>query len=132
MKTYSSVDHYIASQPLELKEGLEKMRHTILKAAPGAEEVISYGMPAYKLNGVLVYFAAFKDHYSFFPTGRGVEKFRSKLKGYEISKGTIRLPFEEPLPLKLIGEIVKFRVKDNRAKAALKNKKAGKKSKAKK
>jgi uncharacterized protein YdhG (YjbR/CyaY superfamily) len=131
MKSYSSVEHYISSQSPEIREGLEKIRRTILKAAPGAEEVISYGMPAYKLNGILVYFASFKDHYSFFPTGRGVEKFKSKLKAYELSKGTIHLPFEKPLPLKLISEIVKFRVKDNLSKTLLK-KKTGKKGKAKK
>ena len=92
---------------------MKKLRQTIRKAAPEAEEVISYQMPAYKLQGMLVYFAAYKNHIGFYPTGSGIFAFKKELSIYECSKGTVRFPLDKPLPLGLIGKIVKFRVKEN-------------------
>ncbi len=112
-KKTKSVDDYISGFPEEIREKLEKIRQTIKDAAPGAEEVISYQMPAYKLKKVLVYFAAFKEHIGFFPTARPIEVFKDKLTAYKTSKGTIRFPLDQPLPLTLIKELVKFRLKEN-------------------
>lgn len=116
------MDEYIAEHPGDVREKLERIREAIRKAAPGAEETISYRMPAFRLHGVLVYFAAFKKHIGFFPTASGVEEFKSELSAYDTSKGTIRFPLDQPIPYKLIGEIVAFRVQENLEKA-----KAGKK-----
>lgn len=119
---FKNIDEYISSQPAKARASLEKLRQIIKNAAPEAEEVISYQMPAYKFLGVLVYFAAFKDHLSFFPTSSGVQAFKHKLKNYNCSKGTIRFPVDKPIPEKLISEIVRFRVKENLAKKFLKKK----------
>jgi uncharacterized protein YdhG (YjbR/CyaY superfamily) len=108
-----TIDDYISGFPEDIRGKLEEIRTVIRKAAPQAEETISYGMPAFKLNGVLVYFAAFKDHIGFFPTASGVSHFQKELKAYDISKGTIRLPLDAPLPLDLINKIVEFRVSEN-------------------
>jgi len=110
---YSTIDEYIAAFPKDIQEKLEKLRQTIRKAAPEAEEVISYQMPALKLHGILVYFAAFKNHIGFFPTASGVEAFKEELASYETTKGTVRFPLYRPLPLPLIGKIVRFRAKEN-------------------
>ena len=110
--TFSTVDEYIALQPAPIRAGLELLRKTIKKTAPEAEEMISYQMPAYRLNGMLVFFSATKKHYGFYPTSSPIIAFREKLKEYETSKGAIRFPLDKPLPLKLISEIVKFRVKE--------------------
>lgn len=113
-----SIDHYLADQPEEIRILLEKLRHTILSTAPGAVEIISYGMPAFKLDGrLLVGFAAFKNHCSFFPwNGHTVDDFREELKNYHTSKGTIQFTLEQPLPVTLIKKIVKARIQENRAK----------------
>lgn len=113
-----SIDHYLADKPEEIRILLEKLRHTILLTAPGAVEVISYGMPAFKLDGkLLVGFAAFKNHCSFFPwNGHTVDDFKEELKNYHTSKGTIQFTLEKPLPLTLIKKIVKARIRENRAK----------------
>jgi len=92
------------------------MRQTIRKAAPEAVEAISYGMPALKLNGNLVYFAAFKDHIGFYPVPSGIEAFSVELAPYVTGKGTIRFPLDQPVPLDLVAKVVKFRVKENLAK----------------
>jgi uncharacterized protein YdhG (YjbR/CyaY superfamily) len=113
---YKNVDDYISRAPEEVRPKLEQIRQIIKKAAPGAEEAISYSMPAFKLNGVLVYFAAFKNHIGFFPTGAGVSHFKKELETYHTSKGTIRLPHDKPIPIALIEKIVKFRVKENQDK----------------
>jgi uncharacterized protein YdhG (YjbR/CyaY superfamily) len=110
---YKNIDDYINCAPEDIRPILEQIRQVIRKAAPGAEEVISYGMPAIKQNGVLVYFAAFKDHIGFFPTSSGISHFKKELEGYETSKGTIRFPLEKPIPYGLITKIVKFRVEEN-------------------
>ena len=129
MASFKSVDAYIAAFPEDIQRALEKMRATIRAAAPGAEEKISYGMPAFAQQGILVYFAAFKEHISLFPTSSGVRAFRRALSPYETSKGTVRFPIGKPLPLRLIGRIVKFRVAENLKKAEKKAKgsKKGKK-----
>jgi len=107
-----NIDEYIAAQTAENQLLLQKIRTAIHEAAPQAQETISYQMPAFKQKGTLVYFAAFKDHIGFFPTGSGVEAFKDRLSAYKTSKGTIQLPLDEPLPLDLIKEIVRFRVKE--------------------
>jgi uncharacterized protein YdhG (YjbR/CyaY superfamily) len=89
------------------------MRQVIHEAAPEAQEAISYGMPAFRQNGIIVYFAAFKDHIGFFPTSSGVSAFAGELSSYDTAKGTIRLPLDKPIPVDLIQKIVKFRVQEN-------------------
>jgi uncharacterized protein YdhG (YjbR/CyaY superfamily) len=113
MNKLNEIDIYIAGFPVETQEILERLRETIKKAAPDAEEVISYKMPAYKLNGILLYFAAHKNHIGFYPTGKGIEAFKNELTNYKWSKGTIQFPLNKPIPFGLITKIVKFRVKEN-------------------
>lgn len=113
MKNYSTVDEYIAASAKNAQPLLRTIRTTIQKAAPDANEKISYGIPTFTFHGNLVHFGGFKDHIGFFPGGAGVANFQSKLKGYETSKGTIRFPLDKPLPLDLITKITKFRVEQN-------------------
>ena len=116
-RQFSTVDEYISSFPEEIQEILENIRKTIRASAPNAVETISYKMPAYKLNGVLVYFAAQKKHIGFYPTASGVNKFQNELMGnYEFSKGAIRFPIDEPIPIDRIKRIVEFRVVENTGK----------------
>jgi uncharacterized protein YdhG (YjbR/CyaY superfamily) len=112
-QTPKTIDEYIAAQPPNVQPLLQKMRRAIKEAAPQAEEVISYQMPAFKQNGILVWFAAFKNHIGFFPKTSAIEAFKDKLSVYQTSKGTIRFPINQPIPLDLVEEIVKFRVKEN-------------------
>jgi uncharacterized protein YdhG (YjbR/CyaY superfamily) len=114
---YKNIDAYIAGAPEDIRPVLEKIRETIRAAAPEAQETISYSMPAFKLNGVLVYFAAFKDHIGFFPTAEGVSHFKKELEPYDTSKGTVRFPLDKPVPYGLIQKIVKHRVQENINKA---------------
>ena len=111
---FKSVDEYIASQPAAVQGILGRVRNAIREALPGAEEVISYQIPAYKLRGGRVlFFAGWKQHYSLYPVGeRLVAAFRDELASYEVSKGTIRFPLSQPVPVKLIGRIAKFRAKE--------------------
>jgi uncharacterized protein YdhG (YjbR/CyaY superfamily) len=111
---FKSVDKYIASQPQGVRGALRRVRDTIRKAVPEAEEMISYSIPAYKLHGrPVVYFAAWKNHYSLYPsTKRIVAAFKSELAGCEISKGTIRFPLSEAVPVRLIAGIAKLRAKE--------------------
>ncbi len=118
-----NVDEYIALQPVEIRGTLEELRETIKKAAPKAEEIISYKMPGYKFHGVLVYFGAYQNHIGFYPTGSGISAFKKELSVYEGSKGTVRFPIDKPLPLTLIKKIVRFRLKENEQKKLLKKKK---------
>ena len=123
--TPENVDSYIAGFPAAVQKILQRMRATIKKAAPDAEETISYQIPAFTLRGrYLVYFAGFKNHVSLYPAPRGVERFKKELSAYEGGKGTVRFPLDEPVPFGLIGRIVKFKVKENRegAKSAKKAK----------
>jgi uncharacterized protein YdhG (YjbR/CyaY superfamily) len=121
---FKSVDEYIASQPEAVQGVLERVRSIIRKAVPGAEEVISYQIPAYKVRGGRVlYFAGWKKHYSLYPaTEQLVAALRDELAPYELRKGTIRFPLSEPIPVKLIERIAKFRAKEvaelEKAKAA--------------
>jgi len=119
----TSVDDYIAEQPVEIWEKLNELRQVIKRAAPKADEAISYGMPAYKFYGVLVYFGAYQNHIGFYPTGSGISAFKKELSVYEGSKGTVRFPIDKPLPLTLIKKIVRFRLKENEQKKLLKKKK---------
>ena len=114
-----NVDEYVAAQPENVQAILNKLRSTIKAAAPKAEEVISYQMPAYKYNGMLVFFAAWQSHIGLYPAGRLVA-FEKDLAGYERSKGTIKFLLDKRIPFGLISKIVKFRVKENEEKAALK------------
>lgn len=113
MKTPKDVPDYISGSPKEVQKLLKQLRAAVKKAAPEAEEYIGYGMPAYKLNGVLVYFAAYKNHIGFYPTPRGIEKFKKELSKYKGSKGTIQFPLDKPLPLALIARIVTYRKREN-------------------
>jgi uncharacterized protein YdhG (YjbR/CyaY superfamily) len=109
-----SVDGYIASQPEAVRGVLGRVRSAIRKAVPGAEEVISYKIPAYKLpSGPVLYFAGWRQHYSLYPaTERLVTAFKDELAPYEVSKGTIRFPLSQPVPVKLIGRLAKFRARE--------------------
>ena len=113
---FKSVDEYIASQPAAVQAVLGRVRGAIRKAVPGAEEVISYQIPTYKVNGrPVLYFAAWRQHYSLYPsTDRVVAAFKDALAPYEVNKGTIRFPLckSESVPVKLIGRIAKFRAKE--------------------
>lgn len=112
-KKFKTIDEYIATFPLNVQTILEELRQAIRDAAPQAEEVISYQMPAFKQNGILVYFAAFKSHIGFFPTSSGIAAFKEELSEYETSKGTVRFPLDKPIPLDLVKKIVRYRVKEN-------------------
>ncbi|NTV16187.1 MAG: hypothetical protein HGB09_01930 [Chlorobiaceae bacterium] len=121
--TPKSIDEYIAGFPQDIRETLKAIRETIQSAAPDAEEKISYQMPTFTLKGNLVHFAAYKTHIGFYPTPSGIEQFRQELSAYDCAKGTVRFPLGKPVPLDLISRIVQFRVEENRAKAAAKEKK---------
>jgi uncharacterized protein YdhG (YjbR/CyaY superfamily) len=112
-KEYKNIDEYITTFPEEVQTVLQKLRQAIRDSAPEAKEAISYQMPAFKLNGTLVWFAAFKNHIGFYPTSSAIKAFKEKLSSYEVSKGTIRFPIDKPIPFELVKEIVKFRVKQN-------------------
>lgn len=118
----TTIDAYIATFPASTQALLQQMRSTIAKAAPKAEEAISYGMPTFKLQGNLVHFAGYKNHIGFYPAPSGIVNFAEDLKKYQTSKGAIQFPVDEKLPLALVTKIVKFRVKENLAKAAAKKK----------
>jgi len=111
---FQSVDEYIASQPEAVQGVLACVRNAIRTAVPRAEEVISYKIPTYKLhNRAMLYFAGWKQHYSLYPaTERVVEAFKDELAAYQVHKGTIRFPLSQPVPVKLIGRIAKFRAKE--------------------
>ncbi len=117
------IDEYISQFPPEIQEKLKKLRKAIKEAAPEAEEKIAYRMPAYALNGPLVYFAAFKDHISLFPTGSPMEGFKEDLSAYRTAKGTLQFSLDKPMPYDLIKKIVKFRVAENTNKPGIKSKK---------
>ena len=108
---------FVAAHLADVQARLEAMRATIHAAAPDAEECISYAMPAFKQNGILVYFAAQKDGIGFYPTSSGIATFEHELAGYQHSKGAVRFPHSQPLPLDLITRMVKFRVNETMSKA---------------
>jgi uncharacterized protein YdhG (YjbR/CyaY superfamily) len=121
--TPNGIDEHIAKFPADVQVILEKVRETIKKAAPDAEETINYGIPTFTLAGNLVHFAGFKNHIGFYPTPSGIEKFKKELSIYEGAKGSVKFPLDKPIPYTLISKIVKFRVKENLAKAGAKAKK---------
>ncbi len=119
---FKSVDEYIKTHPEDVQSILQRVRSTIRKALPGAEEVISYQIPAYKLpGGAVLYFAGWKQHYSLYPaTAHLVAAFKDDLAAYKVSKGTIRFPLAQPVPVKLIERIAKFRAKESAERARVK------------
>ena len=122
MDPSKEVSLYIATFPKATQLLLKELRECIASTIPNATEVISYGMPAYKLHGVLVYFAAYQNHIGFYPTANGIKQFESEFGKYKFSKGAVQFPLDEKLPLKLIVKIVKFRAKEDLAKFQLKQK----------
>lgn len=109
-QTFTTVDDYIASFPPDIKSKLEILRKTIKKAAPKADEVIAYGMPGYKQNGTVAYFAGYKTHIGLYPR---IAEFKKELEKYEGGKGTVKFPIDEPIPVKLVSDMVKFQVLKN-------------------
>ncbi len=116
---FKSIDEYIASFPTNVQHTLRELRSAIKEAAPQAEETISYGMPAFKLNGILVYFAAHKHHIGFYPTASGIRAFKEKLAVYKQSKGAVQFPIDESIPFDIVKEIVRFRVSENLARGKM-------------
>jgi uncharacterized protein YdhG (YjbR/CyaY superfamily) len=104
------IDTYIAGFPEDVRTILQKIRETIRKAAPGAEEAIAYQLPTFRLNGNLVHFAAFEHHIGFYPTPSGISQFENQLSGYKTAKGSVQFPLDQPIPYELIAEITRFRV----------------------
>lgn len=118
-----NVDEYIASFPADVQKRLKIIRTAIQKVAPEAEESISYQMPAYKFHGVLVYFAAFKNHIGFYATPSGHEAFQKELSKYKTGKGSVQFPLDQALPIDLITQIVQFKLAENLQKVQAKKKK---------
>ena len=117
MKKSKSVDEYISGFPEETQELLEQIRVVIKETAPKAEEVISYSMPGYKLKGMLVWFAGFKNHVGFYPRGSSaIIAFKKELSVYKTSKGAVQFPLDKPLPIAIIKKMVKYRVAENMGK----------------
>ena len=115
-KTPKNFEDYLERFPKHVQQRLQKIRLTVKKAAPQAEEKISYGIPAFTLNGMLVWFAAFKNHIGFYPRTSAIAAFKKELSTYKGAKGSVQFPFDKPLPLPLISRMVKFRVKENLSK----------------
>lgn len=113
MKKHSDIHAYISSFPKDVQVLLKQMYRTIKKAAPKATEAMAYGIPTFKLGKNLVHFGGFKDHVSFFPTASGTQNFKKELEKFKTTKGTIKFPLDQKLPLALITKITKFRVKEN-------------------
>lgn len=127
--SFQSIDEYIAGFPADVQEKLQQLRAAIQAAAPAAQEKISYQMPTFYLYGNLVHFAAFKKHIGFYPTPSGITSFAKELSGYQNAKGSVQFPLDQPLPLELISEMVKFRVLENvQAEQQRKSKKGEKKA----
>jgi uncharacterized protein YdhG (YjbR/CyaY superfamily) len=121
--TSREVDEYIANFPADVQEKLRQVREAIRAAAPDAQETISYAMPTFRLHGNLVHFAGHKNHIGFYPTPSGIEQFKNELSAYAGAKGSVQFPLDQPIPLDLIGQIVKFRVRENIERAEAKGKK---------
>jgi uncharacterized protein YdhG (YjbR/CyaY superfamily) len=126
-KQTTTIDEYIADCPKNVQPHLEKVRAAIRKAAPDAEEAIKYGMPTFVQQGNLIHFAGWTSHVGLYPGSKPIEIFKDELAKYEISKGTVRFPFDKPIPYGLIGKITKYCVKRNADRAS--SRKAAKKSK---
>lgn len=120
----TTIDEYIAGYPPDVQAILHKIRATVQKAAPGAEEKINYGVPTFTLDGRnLVHFGAAKKHIGFYPTPSAIEAFKDELSVYEGAKGSVQFPLDKPVPVQLITKMVKFKVKEIQAKAAATSKK---------
>lgn len=126
LKIPGNIEEYISGFPEPVQIKLREIRAAIRKAAPDAKEKISYRMPAFTLNGMLVYFAAHTNHIGFYPMSAAIDAFKKELSDYKRSKGTIQFPLDKPLPKGLITRIIKFRVAENMAKAELKKNITGK------
>ena len=109
----TTIDEYISQCPEDVQPVLTRIRAVIKESAPRAVEKISYQMPAFYLNGMLVWFAVHKNHIGFYPTGSGIEAFKEEISAYKWAKGTVQFPLDEPMPYELISKIVKFRVAEN-------------------
>lgn len=122
---FLTVEQYIGEFPKEVQDDLEKIRQAIRQAVPEAEEVISYQLPAYKYHGMVIYFGAYKSHYSlsFPPPFKAFEVFKEDLAPYEQSKSAIKFPMDKPLPLALMGNIAKYKAQENLEIAMKKKKK---------
>ncbi len=118
----ATIDEYIKAFPRDIRARLEALRAAIHEAAPEAQEKISYAMPTFFLKGNLVHFAAFKSHIGLYPAPSGIVEFAKELAPYKSAKGSVRLPLDEEPPLELVKKIVRFRAKENLAKAAGKKK----------
>ena len=116
-----NIDEYIATFSPEVRAILKKIRSTVRGAAPGAQETISYGIPAFRLNRILVYFAAFKNHIGLFPPVKGDTKLMKAISTYAGKKGNLQFPLDRPIPYGLIERIVKVRVKQNGSKSRSSN-----------
>ena len=113
-KQFKTIDDYIKTFPEDVQAILQKMRQTIRKAAPQAEEAISYQMPTFKLNGKnLVHFAGYKNHIGFYPIPLGTEAFKKELAPYKQGKGSVQFPLDKPIPYDLVKKIVRYRIKEN-------------------
>jgi uncharacterized protein YdhG (YjbR/CyaY superfamily) len=119
---FKTIDDYFATVPDDVKPILAEIRNIIKQAAPTAKQVISYNMPAFKQNGILVYYAAQKSHIGFYPTASPILVFKDELSAYKFSKGAIQFPLDKPLPVELISKMVKFRVLQDLEKQAGKKK----------
>ncbi|HTI90404.1 MAG TPA: DUF1801 domain-containing protein [Puia sp.] len=110
---FQTVEEYLATFPPKTKKFLKDLRATIKQAAPQAEETISYNMPAFKLHGMLIWYAGYKEHIGLYPKTTVIQAFKKDLEEYKQSKGTIQFPLDQPLPLDLITRIVKYRIREN-------------------
>jgi uncharacterized protein YdhG (YjbR/CyaY superfamily) len=120
---YKTVAEYFESFPVGIQDKLQELRDCIKQVVPGAEEVISYNMPAFKQNAVLVYYAANKEHIGFYPTASPIRIFSEELTKYKTSKGAIQFPLDKPIPKMLVKKIVKYRAKEDEERAAAKRNK---------
>lgn len=128
---FRDVEDYIASQPQSIRATLEKLRSTIKKAVPQAEEVFSYQMPAYRYHGMLIYFASFTKHYSVFMRPGYLDHFRTELKDYSMTKSAVHFPLDKQFPVQLLTKMVKFAARQNLENSTLKlNKKLALRKKA--
>lgn len=118
--SFSTVDEYLDAHPAGVREKLEALRQTIKKAVPQAEEVISYSMPAFRYHGMVAWYAATKNHYGLYMRPGTLNAFRDKLKSYSLTMSTIQLPYDKPLPKKLVTDLVRYQVKENLEKAQMK------------
>jgi len=121
-RQFKNIDDYIAMFPKNVQHKLNELRSAIKESAPEAEEAISYGMPTFELNGNLVHFAAYKRHIGFYPTHSGILAFEEKLSVYKHSKGAVQFPIDGPIPLDMVREMVRFRVKENLTKGVRRRK----------